>query len=87
MERSVDKPRNLKGGEGLAARLSEVNFDVHAVSHTGEIRADLAGQGSPIGPYDAMIAGHARSRGLTLVTNNERAFKRVDRLRLENWAK
>ena len=87
VERSADKPRNLKVVEGLAARLSVVEFDVHAASHTGEIRAVLAGQGTPIGPYDAMIAGHARSRGLTLVTNNEREFKRVDGLRLENWAK
>ena len=47
MERSVDKPRNLKGGEGLATRLSEVNFDVHAVSHTGEIRADLLQDRAP----------------------------------------
>ncbi|OED35984.1 plasmid maintenance protein [Chromatiales bacterium (ex Bugula neritina AB1)] len=87
VECSSDKPRNLNAVEGLAARLSVVDFDVHAASHTGEIRADLAGQGTPIGPYDAMIAGHARSRGLTLVPNNEKEFERVDGLRLENWAK
>jgi len=85
-ERSSDKPRNLKSVEGLAARLSVLEFDVHAASHTGEIRAQLANVGKPIGPFDAMIAGHARSRGFVLVSNNVREFKRVDGLRVENWA-
>ncbi len=85
-ERSSDKVRNLKSVEGLAARLSVLDFDVNAASHTGEIRAQLANIGKPIGPYDAMIAGHARSRGFVLVSNNEREFKRVDGLRIENWA-
>jgi len=86
VERSSDKLRNLKAVEGLAARLSVVDFDVHAASHTGEIRANLANAGTPIGPYDAMIAGHARSRGFIVVSNNEKEFERVEGLRLENWA-
>ena len=53
--------------------------------HAGEIRAVLARQGMPIGPYDQMIAGHARSRGLVVVTNNQREFSRVPGIRLENW--
>ena len=43
-------------------------------------------KGTPIGHYDVLIAGHARSRGLVLVSNNLREFERVDGLRLENWA-
>lgn len=86
VERSSDRQRNLKSVEGLAARLSVIDFDVPAATHTGEIRARLANIGTPIGPYDAMIAGQARSRGFVLVTNNEEEFNRVDGLRVENWA-
>lgn len=85
VERSSDKPRNLKSVEGLAARLTVVDFDSHAAAHTGEIRAKLASAGMTIGPYDAMIAGHARSRGFVVVSNNEKEFARVEGLRLENW--
>lgn len=42
--------------------------------------------GTPIGPYDQMIAGHARSMGLVMVTNNVRKFERVPGLRVENWS-
>lgn len=73
--------------EGLAARLSIVDYDMRAAIHTGEIRATLARIGTPISPYDSMIAGQARSRGFILVTNNEREFKRVDGLQLDNWSK
>ena len=84
-ERSSDKSRNLKSIEGLAARLAVLDYDVHAAAHTGEIRGVLANKGQSIGPYDAMIAGHARSRGLIVVTNDAKEFRRVDGLRLENW--
>ena len=47
--------------------------------------AELARSGEPICPYDAMIAGHARSRGLTVVTANTREFERVPGLVVENW--
>lgn len=87
VERSSDKQRNLKSVEGFAARLTVVDYDMHAAMHTGDIRANLAKVGKPIGPYDAMIAGQARSRGFILVTNNEKEFSRVDGLRLINWTK
>ena len=77
--------RNLDAVEGLLARLDVLDFDVGAAEHAGEIRATLAQIGTPIGPYDIMIAGHARSRGLTLVTNNISEFERISGLRLENW--
>lgn len=77
--------RNLDAIEGLLGRLDILDFDLGAAEHAGQIRAELAASGSPIGPFDVMIAGHARSTGLCLVTNNERAFARVSGLRITNW--
>jgi tRNA(fMet)-specific endonuclease VapC len=71
----------------LAARLDVLDYDDIAATHTGQIRAELGKIGKSIGPYDQMIAGHARSRGLIIVTNNEKEFKRVPGIRVENWAK
>ena len=85
-ERSSRPEENLKTIEGLSARLDVLPYEDEAAAHTGQIRFDLAKVGKPIGPYDNMIAGHARSRGLILVTNNENEFKRVSGLRLINWA-
>lgn len=51
-----------------------LDYDTQAAIHTGQIRAELARKGTPVGPYDQMIAGHARSRGLVVVTNNLREF-------------
>ncbi|MEP0177391.1 MAG: PIN domain-containing protein [Paraglaciecola sp.] len=51
----------------------------------GQVRAELELQANKIGAYDMMIARHARSAGLTIVTNNGREFKRIDGLRVENW--
>lgn len=71
--------------EGFAARLEVQKYDQNAAVHTGQLRAELAKAGTPIGPYDQMIAGHARSQGLILVTNNLREFDRVLGLRIEDW--
>lgn len=84
-ERSAHSERNLADIEGLAARLDVAPFDAVAATHFGQLRAELYSLGNPIGPYDMMIAGHARSMGLILVTNNEREFERVPGLRVENW--
>ena len=51
----------------------------------GEIRADLAARGTPIGPYDILIAGQAAARDLVLVTHNLREFERVARLQVQDW--
>jgi len=53
----------------------------------GQIRADLERAGTPIGPLDTMIAAHALSLGLIIVTDNEREFRRVPGLKIQNWAK
>ena len=85
-EKSSSPDRNLRDVEGFAARLDVLDYDDGAAAHSGELRAHLAKAGTPIGPYDQMIAGHARSRGLILVSNNEKEFSSVPGLRIENWA-
>jgi tRNA(fMet)-specific endonuclease VapC len=84
-EKSAQPHRNLADVEGMMARLEVLTFDESAAAHCGQIRAELAGKGTPIGPYDVMIAGHARSQGLILVTNNSQEFARDSGLRLDNW--
>lgn len=65
--------------------LNIVNLDRSSVQESAVIRAQLEKRGTPIGPYDLLIAGLARSRGMTLVTNNTAEFERVDGLSLQNW--
>ena len=62
-----------------------LDYGSKAAAHYGDIRADLERKGMPIGVNDLHIAGHARSEGLTLITNNLREFERVEALRLDNW--
>ncbi len=84
-ENSSSPERNLAVVEGFSARLEVLPYDEMAATHTGQLRAELALNGTPIGPYDQLIAGHARSRGLIVVTNNRRQFDRVAGLRVEDW--
>ena len=63
-----------------------LDFDQIASLHYGQIRMSLESKGMPIGPMDLLLAAQAKSRNLTLVTNNEKEFKRIDSLRIENWA-
>jgi len=79
--------RNLDVVEGLLGRIELLDFDLGAADHAGHIRAELAAAGNPTGPFDVMIAGHARSKGLCLVTNNESEFTGISGLRLANRAK
>jgi len=71
--------------ERLTGRLEVLPFDEDAAAHYGDIRADLERRGAVIGPYDLMIAGHARSRGLVVITGNLGEFQRVEGLRSEDW--
>ncbi len=66
-------------------QLEVLEFDKEDARQAGEIRALLASRGTLIGPYDVLIAGQARSRNLTLVTNNTDEFDRVPGLRLDDW--
>jgi len=65
--------------------LTLLQYDNHAAQHSSEIRAVLTRQGKLIGPNDLLIAGHARSLGLKLITGNLGEFDRVDGLRCEDW--
>lgn len=72
----------------LAILLSNIeikDFDTKAAESYGRIRAELEKAGTPIGPLDTMIAGHAMSLGYIVVTNNTREFSRVTDLNLEDW--
>lgn len=69
----------------LISRLEVLQFDAGAADHSGDIHATLAKSGSLIGAYDMLIAGHARSLGLTVITHNMRGFSRVDGLLCEDW--
>lgn len=84
-EKSAKPDHNLRQIEDFVSRLEVLEYGNKAASHYGDIRADLERKGSPIGVNDLHIAGHARSEGLTLVTNNLREFERVEALRLDNW--
>ena len=86
-EKSAAPEKNLAVVESFAARLDVLNYDQEAAAHSGQLRAELAKNGKPIGPYDQMIAGHARSQGLIVVTNNLREFERVPGLRVEDWVR
>jgi tRNA(fMet)-specific endonuclease VapC len=68
-----------------AFRFEVLEFDNEDAAEAGRIRALLAKQGTPIGPYDVMIAGQARARGLTLITHNTKEFSRVPGLSMEDW--
>ncbi len=62
-----------------------LDFDHSAAAVYGSIRATLERKGTPIGPMDLLIAAQAMSQQLILVTNNEREFRRVAGLQIENW--
>jgi tRNA(fMet)-specific endonuclease VapC len=82
-------PRRQQDEAALSAFLSYVevlDFPDDASFHYARIRAQLKPQGSMIGGNDLLIAAHARSLGLTLVTNNTREFRRVHHLAIENWS-
>jgi tRNA(fMet)-specific endonuclease VapC len=84
-EKSAQIEHNLRQVEDFISRLEVLPYGLKAAAHYGEIRADLERSGTPIGVNDLHIAGHARSEGLVLVTNNLKEFERVKALRLENW--
>jgi tRNA(fMet)-specific endonuclease VapC len=85
VEKSSRSDHNLLQVENFVSRLEVLSYGDKAAAHYGDIRADLERKGTPIGVNDLHIAGHARSEGLTLVSNNVREFERVDALRLANW--
>lgn len=85
VEKSRAVERNRLALTILLANIEILDFDMKAAEEYGRIRADLEKKGTPIGPLDMMIAGHAKSLGYTVVTNNVGEFKRVEGLQYENW--
>ena len=81
--------KGLRTAENLARvaglQFEVVDFDREDARAAGELRARLAAAGTPIGPYDVLIAGQALARTLTLVTHNTSEFQRVLGLRIEDW--
>ena len=85
VEKSSMPERNLRVMEDFCSRRIVLDYGSKAAGYYGEIRTNLEVKGTPIGVNDLHIAGHARSEGLTLVTNNTKEFERVEGFRLENW--
>jgi tRNA(fMet)-specific endonuclease VapC len=83
--RSARPEHNRAEVERFAARLDVLAFDATAADHAADIRANLERRGQIIGGYDLLIAGHARARGLVVVTGNLGEFRRVEGLRCEDW--
>ena len=76
---------NLETLRLLFTDLPVLELDREDARVAGDIRADLARRGMPIGPYDVLIAGQAKARDLPLITNNTAEFSRVSGLRIEDW--
>ena len=84
-EKSRRKRFNHDMLDTLAREVRCVDFDLDGARTYGELRAAVEKRGTPLGPYDMMIAAHALSLGRILVTDNEREFRRVKSLQVENW--
>ena len=86
VEKSAAVEKNRLALSLLLANIEILDFDSKAAEEYGRVRADLEKRGVPIGSLDMMIAGHARSLGYTVVTNNLKEFSRFSGLKTENWA-
>lgn len=85
VEKSSNPIKNQFALTKFLTPLTILPFDDFAAFEYGKIRSYLQRNGTPIGPMDTLIAAHARSEGMVLVTNNTREFERVPDLILENW--
>lgn len=87
VEKSMATGKNRIALSLFLSPLTILEFQTSAAEEYGKVRAELERKGMPIGPMDLLIAGHARSEGLILVTNNTREFCRVERLVVEDWTR
>lgn len=85
VEKSMAVERNRIALSLFLSPITILKFDGQAAEEYGKIRAELEKKGTPIGPMDTLIAGHAMAKGLILVTNNTREFNRVVGLTVEDW--
>jgi tRNA(fMet)-specific endonuclease VapC len=86
-EKSTKRAEALRKLELFLSDIRPIPLDVPMLESYGTLRADLSRRGKPIGPLDTLIAAHALSLDLTLVTSNTKEFRRVKGLRVENWAR
>jgi tRNA(fMet)-specific endonuclease VapC len=85
--KSARRERNSQRiADFLSGPIEVLPFEPADADEAGDIRAALERAGTPIGPYDILVAAQARRRDALLVTANEREFARVPRLKLEDWA-
>ena len=77
--------KNLKRLDEFLSPFEIISYAENSANYYGKIRSQLEKQGNVIGPLDVLIAAHALSENLTLITNNEKEFKRVKSLQVENW--
>ena len=87
VRKSAQPEKNQLALSQFLIPLEIAEFDSDAATEYGEVRASLEKKGTPIGPLDTLIAAHVKSLELILVTNNEKEFKRVTGLKIENWTK
>lgn len=85
VEKCADPARERPKVERFLNVVCLLPFDSAAAAEAARVRGALEAVGQPIGPYDTLLAGHALSLGLILVTNNTAEFTRVSGLSLENW--
>jgi tRNA(fMet)-specific endonuclease VapC len=85
VERSARRLENRRAVEAFIGNLPVLPFPTRGAAHFAQLRAELTRAGMTCGPYDMLIAGHARSEDLTVVTNNVREFRRIPGLQVENW--
>ncbi len=87
VEKSQAVEKNRLAMSLFLSPITIYEFDNYAAEEYGRVRAELEKKGTPIGPMDMLIAGHARAEGLIVVTNNTREFNRVEGLLVEDWTK
>ena len=87
VEKSAFPEKNRIALTMFLSGITVLPFDDAAALEYGRIRADLEKQGTPIGPNDMLIAAHAKSLGLPIITNNTREFDRLEDLQTENWVR
>jgi tRNA(fMet)-specific endonuclease VapC len=87
IEKSSNPVKNKEALEKFLTPIEVIDFVYDATVEYGKIRSELERKGVPIGPLDMLIAAHAMSLDVTLVTNNVREFERIPELKIDNWTK
>ena len=85
IEKSSNAEKNREALEKFLTPIEIIDYGYDATIEYGKIRAELEKKGVPIGPLDMLIASHAKSLDVILVTNNVREFERISGLKTENW--